>query len=78
MRTSILAAVIAVMGLGVTSVLANPAPAPQATIPPAACGETGVLCTTTGLLGCCTGFFCNADILLNVLGTCQPGSAPQD
>jgi len=78
MRSSILAAVFAVMGLGITSVVANPAPAPQATIPPAPCGETGVLCTTAGLLGCCTGFFCDADILLNLVGTCQPGSAPDN
>lgn len=69
MRFSILAAVFTAIAVGNTSVVvAGPAPAPEVDLPPAPCGTTGDLCTNIGILGCCTGFFCNGVLAINDVG----------
>lgn len=60
MRSTILAAAFAILALGVHNVtaVAFPAPAPQASVPPAPCMGQGDVCTSIGAAQCCGGMIC--------------------
>lgn len=60
MRSNVVVATFAVLAFGIHNVaaVAFPAPAPQASVPPAPCMGQGDVCTSIGAAQCCGGMIC--------------------